>query len=45
MKKSFDDIGDDVNDCDEMIDIETICQAYINVVTGACMSIGETFFI
>lgn len=45
VKKSFNDIGDDINDCDEMMDIETICQAYINVVTGACMSIGEAFFI
>lgn len=36
-------LGDEMHDADEM-DTEAFVQAYVNIVVGACISLGKCFF-
>eukprot|EP00257_Ricinus_communis_P020956 XP_015580327.1 anaphase-promoting complex subunit 1 [Ricinus communis] len=42
VKSGVEGIGDDTSDIDEM-DAETFVQAYVNIVAGACISLGLRF--
>lgn len=40
VRNGVEGLDDDANDIDEM-DAESFVQAYVNIVTGACISIGK----
>jgi anaphase-promoting complex subunit 1 len=40
VKSGVNGLEDHVNDMDEM-DAETFVQAYVNIVAGACISLGK----
>ncbi|KAF2296279.1 hypothetical protein GH714_037223 [Hevea brasiliensis] len=42
VKSGVEGLGDDINDIDDM-DAETFVQAYVNIVAGACISLGLKF--
>ncbi|XP_050212163.1 anaphase-promoting complex subunit 1 isoform X2 [Mercurialis annua] len=42
VRNGVENLGDDTSDIDEM-DAETFVQAYVNIVTGACISLGLRF--
>lgn len=39
VKNGLEGLRDDISDIDEM-DAETFVQAYVNIVAGACISLG-----
>lgn len=43
VKNGVNCLGDDTDDIDEM-DAEAFVQAYVNIVAGACISLGKMWF-
>ena len=44
VKNGVERLGDETSDMDDM-DAEVYVQAYVNIVAGACMSLGKILFM